>query len=813
MNQPDRLVGLRIGADRVRRRCVPADLGFSTTKEALLLEGVVGQQRAIDALRFGARMEGEGFNLFVLGTPGSQRHAVVEQFLAEEARGRQAPPDWCYVNNFDDPQKPVGIRLPAGLAARLRSDMNRLVEDLRVSIPAAFESENYRNRRAEIEQEFHDRHRQGLEAIQREAEAQKLGLIPTPHGFAIAPVRAGHVLEPDEFNALPEAERTRLETAIGKLSEGLKAHLEQLPAWHRDRRAMIKDLDRQVTMRAVGSLIEQLRRQYATFEPVVAYLDAVQRDVLDNAQVFIGEGDGEGEAPMPVLAVERRGFFRRYEVNVTVNNGRASGAPVVYESNPALANLVGRVEHASQFGALVTDFTLIRAGALHAAHGGYLILDVDKVLMTPLAWEALKRALTTREVRLESLAQAYGLVSTQSLEPDPMPLSVKVVLVGNRMLYYLLCSLDQEFPQLFKVAADFEDHLERTAENVRLYGRMLATMARRRGLLDFHCSAVALVVDESARLADDGARLSTQVRGIADLMSEADFWARQRGTGLVERADVARAVAERTRRLDRLRGEIHDAVRRNTIRVLTGGREVGQVNGLSVMQLGEFSFGFPTRISATVRLGEGRVVDIEREVELGGPIHSKGVLILSSFLGARYAREMPLALAASVVFEQSYAAVEGDSASVAELLALLSATGSLPLRQDLAVTGSVDQLGNVQAVGGINQKVEGFFDVCASRGLTGMQGVLIPADNVEHLMLREDVADAIAAGRFHVYGVHRADQCLEIMSGRPAGERDEAGEFPVGSANRLVEDALRQMARRRRDFTARDGTPGREGDS
>jgi hypothetical protein len=370
MNGPDLSVALRLGADRVRRSCTPADLGFSTTREAVVLEGVVGQQRAIDALRFGARMDGEGFNLFVLGPPGSQRHAVVERFLAEEARGREPPPDWCYVNNFDDPQKPVGLRLPAGQAARLRSDMSQLVEDLRASIPAAFESENYRNRRAEIEQEFHDRHRQGLEAIQGEAEAQKLGLIPTPHGFAIAPVREGHVIEPDAFNALPEGERVQLEAAISKLSERLKAHLEQLPAWHRDRRAMVKNLDRQVTMLAVGSLIEQLRRQYACFAPVVAYLDAVQRDVLDNAQVFIGDGDVDGDAAMPVLALERRGFFRRYEVNVTVNNARTSGAPVIYESNPALASLVGRVEHASQFGALVTDFTLIRAGALHAAHGG-----------------------------------------------------------------------------------------------------------------------------------------------------------------------------------------------------------------------------------------------------------------------------------------------------------------------------------------------------------------------------------------------------------------------------------------------------------
>jgi lon-related putative ATP-dependent protease len=489
------------------------------------------------------------------------------------------------------------------------------------------------------------------------------------------------------------------------------------------------------------------------------------------------------------------------------------GAPVIYENNPGLANLVGRVEHTSQFGALVTDFTLIRAGALHLANGGYLILDVEKVLMSPLAWEGLKRALTTREVRLESLAQAYGLMSTQSLEPDPMPLQVKVVLIGGRLLYYLLCALDQEFLQLFKVAADFEDHVERSPENVRLFGRMLAGMVQGKGLLPFTAPAVALVIEESSRMAEDGTRLSTQLRSIGDLLSEADFWCRQRGATLVDYSDVGRAVAERTRRLDRIRCEMQDAMRRNMIRVRTDGAEVGQVNGLSVLQLGEFSFGQPSRISATVRLGDGRVLDIEREVELGGAIHSKGVMILASYLGSRYARDWPLSLSASLVFEQSYGGVEGDSASVAELVALISAIAGVPVRQDLAVTGSIDQLGNVQAVGGVNQKIEGFFDLCAARGLTGRQGVLMPADNVQHLMLRQDVVRAVSQGQFHIFELTSADDALTFLTGMPAGARSPDGGFPAGSLNALVEDALRRMAHQRREFGGRDAESAKAGPS
>jgi lon-related putative ATP-dependent protease len=798
-------------ADQAARRCKPAELGFETTAKAEPLVGIVGQDRALRALEFGARMDGDGFNLYVLGTPGSQRHDVVWNFLQEESRDKEQPNDWCYVYNFDDAHKPRGITLPAGWGKRFQQDMSQLLEDLRASVPAAFESENYRNRLAEIEQEFHDRNKEALESFQAEAAQEGLELLPTPHGFAIAPVRDGQVLEEDEFRKLPKEERKRTQEAISHLTERLKKQFQNMPIWHKERRGCIKELERKVTMLAVGSLISELKERYADHPPVLQYLDAVQQNVIDNAQDFLTM---ETAAPSPLLGmrVDPETLFQSYAVNVLINNEATEGAPVVYENNPTYQNLVGRIEHTSQFGTMVTDFTMVRPGALHSASGGYLMLDAEKVLLQPFAWEALKRAIKDRQVRIESIAQMLSLISAQSLEPDAMPLDVKIVLIGDRLLYYLLCEFDPEFPQLFKVAADFEDRVPRTATNVKLYGRMLSTIIQEHELHDFTAQAVARVIDESSRHADDTEKLSAHLRSITDLLSEANYWARDRSAELVDVQDVQRAVDERTHRQDRLRAQMQEAILRKTIHVSTDGGEVGQVNGLSVLPLGDFAFGQPSRITATARVGEGEVVDIEREVELGGAIHSKGVLILSSYLGACYARDRPLSLAASLVFEQSYGGVEGDSASVAELVALLSAIGDVPIKQSLAVTGSIDQRGKVQAIGGVNQKIEGFFDICDSRGLTGNQGVLIPSDNVQHLMLRGNVVNAIKEDSFRVYPVTAVDEAIALLTGLPAGARSSEGEFPDGSVNRSVEDALRELAEQRRLFAVKGEAAGTEAD-
>jgi lon-related putative ATP-dependent protease len=790
-----------LSVEQVLRRCDPGELGFETTADVEPLVGLVGQSRALGALEFGARMEGDGFNIYALGTPGSQRHEVVSHFLQEESRQKPQPVDWCYLNNFADPQKPKGVAMAAGQGIQLKQDMDQLVEDLQASIPAAFESENYRNRRAEIEEEFNEQNKQAQEAVQAEAEKEGLGLLSTPHGFAIAPTREGRPLAEEEFLKLPAEQRELTQRAIERVSVKLGKYFENLPTFHKERRRRVKELDNNVTMFAVGSLIEDLRGRYEDYPSVIEYLNAVQEDVINNAQDF-GAGESQADLLPPGLRPDPKQRFKRYDVNVLVDNASTEGAPVTYESHPTYQNLVGRVEHASQFGALVTDFTMIRPGALHAANGGYLIIDAEKVLLQPYAWEGLKRVIQTNEIRIESLGQMLSLISTQGLEPDAMPLKVKIVLIGNRFLYYLLCQLDPDFQQFFKVAADFEDRIPRSPENLELYGRMLASIVQNKSLRPFGATGIARVIEESSRWIGDTEKLSASMRTVTDLMSEADYCAGQRSAPVVEMADVEKAIEQRTFRLDRIRSQLQEAIQRKTIHISTDGEAVGQVNGLSVLQLGDFMFGQPSRITATARLGAGKVVDIEREVELGGAIHSKGVLIISSYLGSRYTTDLPLSLSASLVFEQSYGQIEGDSASVAELVALLSAIADVPIRQSLAITGSVDQKGVVQAIGGVNQKIEGFFDTCKARDLSGEQGVLIPADNVQHLMLRRDVAEAIAKKQFHIYPLTHVDEAIALLTGREAGERDTDGAFPHASVNGLVEQALRKLAGLRQSFAS-----------
>jgi lon-related putative ATP-dependent protease len=557
-------------------------------------------------------------------------------------------------------------------------------------------------------------------------------------------------------------------------------------------------------MSAVGQLIDELKKEYAALPKVVNHLEAVQQAVIDNADDFRRQEEGPELAILgiPLGRAAGASALRRYQVNVLIDHSDAKGVPVVYEDSPSHQSLVGRIEHMPQMGALVTDFTLIKPGALHRANGGYLILDARKVLMQPYAWEGLKRALSSREARIESLGQALSLVSTVSLEPEPVPLNLKVVLLGERLLYYLLNYFDPDFGDLFKVAADFEDSMWRTGESEALYVRLIATIARREGLLALDRNACARLIEQGARMAADAGRISVRLRDIADQLREADYWARQAGRGVVTAEDVQHALDARIRRADRLRERLQDEIQRGTLLIDTEGERVGQVNGLSVVALDDFEFGHPSRITASVRLGKGEVLDIQREVKLGGPLHSKGVLILSGFLGGRYAPDRPLSLSASLVFEQTYGEVEGDSASSAELYALMSALADAPVRQSLAVTGSVNQHGEIQAIGGVNEKIEGFFDVCRRRGLTGDQGVLIPATNVRHLMLRDDVVEAVAQGKFHVYPVRTVDEGIALLTGMPAGERDDNGLYPEGTINQRVEVRLLVLAEQARAFAA-----------
>jgi lon-related putative ATP-dependent protease len=779
-------------------RSADADLpAFADTRELEDFDVALGQERALRALEFGIGMRDHGYNLFVLGRSGSQRRRITEDFLRQEAAKRNAPSDWCYVNNFGDERKPVALRLPAGRGGELKRDMANLIAELRTAIPAAFESEQYRSNLAELHQEFEERHRAAVEALQEQATRNDLSLMPTPHGFALAPTRHGELIPDHEFQRLPAEERRRYEERMTGMTEEIRRHVEKLPRWQKEHRQRIATLSRTTTELAAGPLIGELQARYKDSPAVGAYLSAVREDVLDNARAFVPD---ESLPPAPLLVMAEKQSLTRYTVNLLVTHDTAATAPIVYESKPSLHNLLGRVEHVAELGALHTNFSMIRSGALHRANGGYLVLDADRLLVEPLAWGALKRTLFAREIRIESLGELLSLVSTVSLDPQAIELDVKVILIGERHIYYLLCELDPDFAELFKVAADFENSLERTPDSTWLYARLIATLARREQFLPLDRSAVARVVEHGARLSGDAHKLTTRLRDIADLLREANYCAQRGGVSVTTRAHVQRAIDAQVQRLDRASEEAQDNIHRNVVLIDTSGAKVGQINGLSVLGLGRVAFGQPSRITATVRQGAGEIIDIERETELGGPIHSKGVLILSAYLGAKFATDVPLSLRASLVFEQSYGGVEGDSASVAETCALLSALAELPIRQSLAVTGSVNQHGVVQAIGGVNEKTEGFFDTCRRRGLDRTQGVLIPRDNVRHLMLREDVVEAVAAGQFNVFAISSVDEAVALLTGVMAGERDSAGEFPPDSVNGRVEKRLRALALARREY-------------
>ena len=778
--------------------CDPGQLPFDTTDELEDVEGIIGQERALAAVRFGVGMESDGFNLYVLGPPGTGKHTAIQRYLMTLSSRDGTPDDWVYVNNFKEPSQPVSFSLPAGRGGELRTTMQQLVGDLRSSIQAAFDSDDYKAQVRQIEQELHEREENAFTELHQAGERDQVRIIQAPGEFTFAPLHNGKPLDPESFHRLPKAEQERIEAILNVLHEQLQDILQRrIPQWRKEARERVKRLNDEVTLNAVGHLIQLVKNEFQDLPAVQAYLDEVKRDVIAHVDDF--RQPQEGMASLLGMQGESDNL-RRYSVNLLVDRSEHPTMPVIYEDNPSYPALVGRVEHQSQMGTLVTDFTLVKPGALHRANGGYLILDARKLLVQPYAWEGLKRALYARQVRIESLGQVFSLISTVSLEPMPIPLDLKVVLLGDRLLYYLLCEYDPDFGELFKVAADFEETMARDAEADLLYARLIATLARKDRLLAFDRGAVARVIQHSMRLVGDTRKLSTHMRSICDLLREADYWARERGAGLVAAVDVQQAIDTQVERLDRMRDELQERIQRGQVLIDSSGAEIGQVNGLSVLQLGSFRFGMPARITATTRLGEGEVVDIERETELGGPIHSKGVFILGSYLGARYAANRPLSLAASLTFEQSYSGVEGDSASLAELCALLSSLARAPIRQSLAVTGSINQLGRVQPIGGVNEKIEGFFDVCRQRGLSGEQGVIIPAANVEHLMLRGDVVQAVRDGKFQVYPVTCVDEAIALLTGLEAGAEDEQGDFPPASLNGRVQARLAELADTRKAF-------------
>jgi lon-related putative ATP-dependent protease len=789
-------------ASALLTRCEAERLPFATTDELPEPPGILGQARAIEAIRFAVGIKREGYNLFAFGPPGLGKHASIHQLLEEKAKSRPAPPDWCYVHNFDDSRRPRALRLPAGRGGPFRDEMDRLIEELHGAIPATFQGDDFKSRKKLLEEKLKQRQERAFAEIERDAKQKGVALIKTSMGLGLAPSRDGQVLPPEEIDRLPQGEQDRLKAEMEALQEQLQGVLSALPDWEREHRQGLKELQRELTTLAAGRLVDELRSRYADLPEVLAHLDAVQASVVENAEEFLPaqQPSQDPTASLRRALGEAPAFRRRYKVNLLVDHAASEGAPVVYVDYPTHPNLLGTIEHLSHLGTLVTDFNLIKAGGLHRANGGYLVVDARRVLLQPYAWQELKRALRSHQIRIESLAQSIGASSTVSLEPEPIPLDVKIVMIGDRMLYYLLAQYDNDLRDLFKVAADFEERVDRTPEGEGLYAQLIGATARKLELRPLDRSAVARLIEYGSRLAADAEKLSTEVEDLGDVLTEADHYAGDGDRKVLSREDVQQAIDARIRRADRVRERIHEEIRRGTILIDTDGERAGQVNGLSVMQLGTQSFGRPNRITARVRMGTKGVLDIEREVALGGPLHSKGVLILSGFLGARYVAEHPLSLQASLVFEQSYGGVDGDSASAAELLALISALSEVPIRQCFAVTGSVNQHGQIQAIGGVNEKIEGFFDVCRARGFSDQQGVLIPTSNVKHLMLREDVVAAAAEGRFRVIAIETVDQGIEVLTGQPAGERDAEGRFPEGSVNQKVEARLMRFAEKARDF-------------
>ncbi|MBU0663347.1 MAG: AAA family ATPase [Proteobacteria bacterium] len=791
----------KISPDEAYHRCDPDSFSFETTTEVEELSHFIGQDRALEAVDFGIGMQQQGFNLFVIGPEGSGRHSVVESFIHDKASKEATPSDWCYVYNFHHPHKPLALELPPSQGMIFKGQMYELIDTLKTTIPAIFEGDDYRVRHKAITDLLAQKIEALYHEVEKTAKAQSIAVLRSDQGFRFSPTDGkGEPLSLEEFRKLPDDVKEKIAETIEKLQTMLQESIHQISIWKRETEEQNRKLKKDTAKQAVSPLIETLKGTYKDHEKIVHYFEDVEDVITENVDDFLSDGE-EGQHPF-ILAIGggHTLSFDQYEVNVLISHQNNHGSPVIYEDLPTYQNLHGRIEHQARMGMLSTNFTLIKPGCLHQANNGYLILDARRLLMQPFAYEGLKRALRSRKIRIEPVERLLGLISTVTLEPEPVDLNIKVVLIGEPLIYYLLNAYDPEFISLFKVQADFESDMKRSKESQDLYATLIARLAKDKDLLPLHRTAVARLIEQATREAGDREKLSLRIREFADLMQEADYLAKKDNKTTINDTDVEKAIAASKRRGGRIQDRLFEAMEHNIHHIETDGAKVGQINGLSVLMLGHDSFGCPTRITALTRPGKGKIIDIEREVELGGPIHSKGVMILSSFLSSRYARNFPLSLQASLVFEQSYGGVEGDSASCAELCTLLSSLAEVPIKQTLAITGSVSQKGEVQAIGGVNEKIEGFFDLCENRGLSGDQGVIIPASNVRHLMLKKEVVEAMEQGKFSVTAVSTVDEAVEQLTGLSAGERDAEGNYPADSINGLVEATLQAFAKNLQDF-------------
>ena len=793
-------------AGSLRNFCDETCLTFQTTADLPPLRAIIGQDRAVQSLEFGLGIRDRGYNIYAAGQAGTGKTTAITAFLHERASKMTPPSDWCYVQNFRDPSQPRVMRLPKGRGRQLQRDMKRLVVEAQRNISQSLESSEVANRKEELLQDFRRERETLFGKFNERARLSGFLVQTTTTALALVPHRDGRPLSNEELASLSPEQRDLMAQTRDELETGMKQVLDEVHRAERRAYQAIQQMDREIIRFDLDVLVRELKGEYDSLPQVEAYLNEVEADMEENADMFRSSQQQRQQQATATSATpaDSENSMRRYEVNVIVDNSETSGAPVVHEFNPTYNNLMGRVDKEARYGALQTDFTMIRPGSLHRANGGYLTIRIEEILRNPAAWEGLKRSLREQKIIVEELAERMGFMTVKGLTPQPIPLDVKTVLIGDAGLYHMLYRMDPDFPELFRVKAEFDSTMERTEANVLDYASFVCTLCTKEGLLPMDREGVSKLVEHSSRLAEDQNKLSTRFAEISNVIREAGYFARQDGAASITAGHVKKAIDEKMHRSDLIRDKIVEMIQRGTIAIDTEGAEVGQINGLAVLSLGDFSFGRPGRITVSVGAGREGLVDIEREARLGGRLHTKGVMILAGYIADRLARDVPLSLVARLTFEQSYEEIEGDSASSAELYAILSRLADLPIRQGIAVTGSVNQKGQVQPIGGVNQKVEGFFEVCQAKGLTGDQGVLIPAANVPHLMLSEEVVEAVREGRFHVYSAETIDEGIALLTGVSAGCLTPDGTFEDGTVNRRVSDRLAEMARNLRDFMRSD---------
>jgi predicted ATP-dependent protease len=799
-----------VPAEKLTWHCDLSFLPYTCTAEMTPLEDFVGQDRAIRAIEFGLGVNKPGFNIFVTGLTGTGKTSIIKAFLKRitatptVAADLPTPEDWCYVYNFADPDRPVVFKVRRGWGRALKSDMEQLVHHLQREAKKMFESDEYNRQRQAMIEEIQKKQQEMMEVLMAEANRNSFAMRMTPSGIVLLPTKDGKPMQETEYLALPAEDKKRLEETRGEIEKRVEETLREGKKLERQIAEKLEEAEAQAGDYLVRLPLAELKEKYRDYPKIVAYLDGMREHILKNLQRFKGmdaAGPGGPMVGMP-FGEPPTDPFLPYRVNVFVDNRDTQGPPIIVETNPTYHNLFGVVEKKPMVGGYLTDFTLIKAGSISRANGGYLVLYDRDVLSNVGVWEALQRVIKNRELRIEEPGTFFGFMPPQGLRPEPIPTDTKVIMIGDPYLYRALASIDPDFRETFKVKADFNFEVDRTPETISAFACFISDYCNREGLRHFECAGVAKVIEQCARQVEDQNKLSTRFSDMVDLLIEAEYWAAKDDAALVAARHVERAIEEKTFRLNLIEKRLQELIVEGTLLVDVDGVMVGQVNGLAVYQMGDFSFGKPSRITAKTFLGRGGIINIERESKLSGNTHDKGVLILGGYLGGKYAQQAPLSLAATICFEQSYDGVDGDSASSTELYAILSSLAEIPIKQGIAVTGSVNQNGEVQAIGGVNRKIEGHFDVCRVKGLTGEQGVMIPRANLRNLVLRPDVIQAVRAGEFKIYAVGTIDEGVEVLTGSAAGERDSQGNYPEGSVNDRVQKKLRQFIDLQKQFAA-----------